>query len=113
MCGNCMNDTSNTELDALKRQVEKLWEVAVAAERIEGHGDFTKTKSRKVDELLALIAQREQAAELRGRKDQTFKVIQSLVKSGSISDYAAAHSLAMHTTLLQATKPEKDGDATA
>lgn len=37
-------------------------------------------------------------AEREIRKDQTFKVIQSLVKSGSISDSAAASALALHST---------------
>lgn len=41
------------------------------------------------------------------REDQTFKVIQSLVKSGSISDSAASTNLALHTAALNKPKEEK------
>lgn len=60
-----------------------------------------------VNDLLAQLyaacndPSRDQQIALEARKNQTFKVIQGLVKTGAISDSAAAHSLAMHTTLLE------------
>lgn len=56
----------------------------------------------------SLLADRKKH-ELDVRKDQTFKVIQSLVKNGSISDSSAAHTLALQTTLLDIElKTERD-----
>lgn len=55
-------------------------------------------------EIMRQVREYGNSRELEGRKDQTFKLIQSLVKSGSISDQAASTALAIHTAKLESQK---------
>ena len=53
-------------------------------------------------EAMQLITADRKRVELEARKDQTFKVIQSLVKSGSISDGSASRALMLFDAELKA-----------
>lgn len=97
----------------------KLWAKKITKREhiheVDSEDELRKTISQKVDwftepgtgekylrdfeeDLVAFITSREQVIRVEARQDQTFKVIQSLVKSGSISDSTAAAVLALHST---------------
>ena len=57
-----------------------------------------------IEALLAREQTLKDQAAIEARIDQTFKVIQSLVKSGSISDKAASSVLSIHTSKLKQQK---------
>lgn len=86
-----MNDKKHFEANMLDGdKVEDCGKAMLSATSI---WEYIEERDKSRDQQIALAA----------RKDQTLKVVQRLVKYGSISDYVAANTLALLTSELDIT----------
>lgn len=95
--------THSTELDAQRELDKAITKIFIT---IEDYGTAQEAR----DEIYALIAQREQAAELRGRIDE-LKGLHNEGGEYELITYASGEQqyLTERLSTLQATKPEKEG----
>lgn len=84
---------------------EAMHERMIAFRREDGNG-YVDRCIEHLDSVMQLITADRRRVALEARKDQTFKVIQSLVKSGSISDSSSSRALMVFDAELKAQQEE-------
>lgn len=103
------SDPLDRELDRIFRQLNARNRVVKDNEKLYDDNQllraFEENEARSKDSLTALIAQREQAAELRGRIDEMDKTVEIWIHNQHEDDFS--DYLQRRKATLQATKPEK------